>query len=281
MLKVIGLSKRLGSFRLQPLSFQLEEGEVLGVLGESGSGKTTLFNLLLGLLLPDSGKITVDGRDIHSAGRKTKARLIQGIFQNPSQSLDPARSVHFLMAEPFLIHRLPHSRSLLEQLLAQVGLPAQVLDMMPSQLSGGQLQRLAIARALALNPKVLVADEPLSALDPSVQNQILKLLQDLKKRQLTMVFISHEAEPVFFLADRIMVMLKGWVMEFAPAEQLLHSPSNPYTSFLLNPYPVEEGKESTGCPFAPFCRKASELCFRKIPPLRQLSPEHFSRCHLL
>ncbi len=281
MLRVTNLSKKLGSFRLQPLSFQLEKGEVLGVIGESGSGKTTLFNLLLGLLLPDTGKVIVDGIDIYSAERKTKARLIQGIFQNPSQSLDPARKVSFLMAEPFFIHGLAHNRSSLEQLLAQVGLPAQVLDMMPGQLSGGQLQRLAIARALALNPKVLVADEPLSALDPSVQNQILKLLQDLKKRKLTMIFISHEAEPVFFLADRVMVMLKGWVMELAPADQLLRSPSNPYTSFLLEPHPVEEGKESTGCPFAPFCRKASEICFREIPPLRQLSSEHLSRCHLL
>ncbi len=281
LLKVENLSKRLGSFSLRPLSFQLEKGETLGVLGESGSGKTTLFNLLLHLMRPDGGKILVEEEDFLVLPPKKRALLLQGIFQNPSQSLDPKKTVRFLLSEPLLLHKQNFQDRDLTLLLEKVGLPRSLLNYHPSQLSGGQLQRIAIARALALNPKILVADEPLSALDPSVQTQILNLFLKIKKDH-AIIFISHETAPLFFLSDKVMVLYKGWVMEYGNAEEIFKSPLSPYTQFLLNPTEREEKElENPACPFAGSCPHFKSICLVKEPPLKKITPSHSARCHFL
>lgn len=281
LLKVENLSKKLGNFFLRPLSFHIKKGETLGVLGESGSGKTTLFNLLLHLMKPDSGKILVDGKDLLQLSPKERALLLQGVFQNPSQSLDPRKTIRFLLAEPLLLHKSSFKEKDLGHLLKEVGLPEGLLNYNPSQLSGGQLQRVAIARAIALNPKILIADEPLSALDPSVQTQILSLFFKMKKER-AIIFISHETNPLFFLSDKVMVLYKGWVMEYGPAEEVFKSPLSPYTQFLLDPGERDERPlENPACPFAPLCPRFEPTCLHLEPALKEPLPFHFARCHFL
>ena len=275
-LELKNIEKRLGNFKLDGVSFKLDRGKTLGIVGSSGSGKTTVFKILMRFLSPDRGNYLIEGKNALFLKRKEFSRIVQGVFQNPSRTLDPKKSVRFLLSEPFLIHREIEGSP--EQLLREVSLPQEVLDAYPQQLSGGQLQRIALARALALSPVYLIADEPTSALDPTVQVQILKLLQRLQaKRNMGMVFISHDINQVVFLSDQLLVMLSGMVMETGDVESVLRKPS-PFTSYLVSPSPLPE-REKGACPFYSKCPLAGEKCKSQKPVLRRVGDNHWVRCH--
>ncbi len=289
---------------LKDVSLCLKENRVLGLVGESGCGKTTLSKIILGLEKASSGQVIVDGKDISKlskAGFKHMRRLMQVIFQDPYSSLDPRMNVSQIISEPLDIHGLykekASRRKVLEDLLKSVGLSAEHLTRYPHEFSGGQRQRIAIARALALDPKILIADEPVSALDVSVQAQILNLLKEIKqKRRLSMVFVSHDFAVARFLCDEIAVMYKGLILEYAPAEDLFSNPQHPYTEALFSAVPVPDparqkkreavslssrsDMENHPCPFAARCAYACAFC--QTPPfLKEVRPGHFCACAAL
>jgi ABC-type glutathione transport system ATPase component len=243
------LRRRIGTVQaLRRVSFELHEGESLGLAGESGSGKTTLGRILCRFLTPDQGRLWWDGRPAESFSRREWATRVQMIFQDPAASLNPKLSVHTLLSEAILSRaRLAgqerpsktdvHRR--MKEHLSAVGLPTDIFFYYPHQFSGGQKQRLAIARALAMEPRLLVADEPVSALDLSIQAQILNLLMDLKERfHLTTVVVSHDLAVLSHLADRILVMKAGEVVEAGATSQILSSPKHPYTRSLVDAVPA-------------------------------------------
>ncbi|MFB6888624.1 dipeptide ABC transporter ATP-binding protein [Kitasatospora sp. NPDC056327] len=227
--------RRRGAPALDGVGLTAARGRAVGVIGESGSGKSTLARALLGLLRPESGTVRVGGRSWDEAGpaqERALRRRVQFVFQDPYASLSPRMTIREALAEPLLTHKLPLER--IDELRELVGLPAELLDVLPHRLSGGQRQRVAIARALAVGPEVLVADEPTSALDVSVQAQILNLLIDLRRRTgVGLVFISHDLALVRHLCDEVLVMRHGRVVEQAPAERLFGAPEHPYTRELL------------------------------------------------
>lgn len=247
LLKIEHVSKTYisgGSFRggekitaLKDVSFCIEEGESFGLLGPSGCGKSTLARLILALERPDGGKIYVDGLDISSLkGRDLKAfrRKVQPVFQDPYASLNPRMTVAEILAEPFSVHGEHYTHSSLKKLLSQVGLGEASLAKYPGEFSGGQRQRIAIARALALKPKLIIADEPLSSLDVSVQAQILNLLADIKEEYgLSLLFISHDLALCKFLCSKAAVMDKGEIAESGPSEEVLLSPKSTAAKRLL------------------------------------------------
>ena len=286
------------------VSFTVRRGEVLGLVGESGSGKTTIGRLVLRLEEATAGKVIFDGTNILELPKKDMRRFrkrMQIIFQDPYASLNPREKVRTVIGHALALHRIgtPESRSeRTVELIEQVGRSPDQLDRFPHEFSGGQRQRVGIARALAVNPDFLVADEPVSALDVSIQAQVINLLSDLKDQlDLTMLFIAHDLAVVEHICDRVAVMYLGKIMEIAPSRTLYDDPNHPYTEALLSAVPVPEpGHRQTrtvlsgdipsainppsGCVFRSRCPRAEAICATETPELKQIGPDHFSACHL-
>jgi oligopeptide transport system ATP-binding protein len=289
------------------VSFSIRRGETLGLVGESGCGKTTTGRCILQLERPTSGRIVFEGADLTTMAadklRAVRPRM-QVIFQDPYSSLNPRMSIGDILAEPLKVHGVVPDKAKREarvrELLEQVGLLPRYAERFPHQLSGGQRQRVGIARALAMNPSLIVCDEPVSALDVSIQAQIINLLEDLQARLgLTYLFIAHDLSVVRHISDRIAVMYLGRIVELADRKALYEDPLHPYTRALLSavpiPDPVIEAKRErmvlrgevpsplnppSGCVFHPRCPAAVDRCSAEIPPLRELKPGHWAACHL-
>jgi peptide/nickel transport system ATP-binding protein len=285
------------------VSFVLSAGETLGLVGESGSGKSTVGRAVLRLLDPTAGRIRLDGIDITRFSQRRLRplrRRMQLVFQDPYGSLNPRLTVLDLVGEAMRVHRLVRTRAAMEErvreLLGRVGLPADALGRYPHEFSGGQRQRIAVARALALNPQLVVADEPLSALDVSVQTQIVNLLRDLQRETgIAFLFIAHDLRMVEYLSDRTAVMYLGRFAELAPTPALFAGPLHPYTRALLASVPLPDpaaprpkvlGGEvpdpaapPSGCRFHPRCPEADEECERRSPEWREVRPGHHVACH--
>ncbi len=287
------------------VDLEIREGETLGIVGESGSGKSTLGRLLLGLLAPDEGTVRFDGRDLGSldAGElRALRRQMQVIFQDPYASLNPRMRVGRIIGEGLEVHGLARGRQLRErvlQLMARVGLDEDAYDRYPHEFSGGQRQRIGIARALAVGPRFIVADEPVSALDVSIQAQILNLLVDLQRElRLTYAFISHDLRVVEHVSHQVAVMYLGRIVERAPARAIYENPLHPYTKALLSAVPrIGQGPKRdrivlrgdlpspiappAGCRFHPRCPWAEQRCRREEPRLEAKSPGRWVSCHLV
>ncbi len=297
-----GLFRRRAIQAVSDVSFGIARGEAVGLVGESGSGKSTIGRLALGLLRPSGGTVRLDGADLARMGAATlrrQRRRMQLVFQNPDQSLDPRRRVGAQIADGIAIHRLAPKAARRERvaaLLAQVGLSAAQADRLPHEFSGGQRQRVGIARALATEPELLVADEPVSALDVSVQAQVLAVLADLRTRLgLGMLFISHDLAVVRSLCDRVIVLYLGRVMEEGETAAVLGAPRHPYTRALLSAAPsLDAARRRTrillrgdlpspanppsGCPFRTRCPWAIAACGDAVPPLRAMGDAHRVAC---
>lgn len=304
------LRRQVGVVRaVEQVSLQIAKGETLGLVGESGCGKSTLALAILRLLKPTGGQawFAPDGEraDLFSLDKerlRALRRHLQLVFQNPDSAMNPRLTAFEIVAEPLRINRIasgPALREKVERLLHAVGLSAAVGDRPPAMFSGGQRQRLVIARALALEPRLVIADEPVSALDVSVQAQILNLLNDLKRGfGLTYLFIAHNLDVVRLMSDRIAVMYLGRIVELGPADAVYERPLHPYTEFLLAAIPVADlqrqrarqavrvqgeppklGTAIEGCPFAPRCRHAREICRAQFPPWKETAPGHGAACH--
>ena len=286
------------------VSFHIIKGETFGVVGESGCGKSTLGRTLIRLLTPTEGHIYLDGTDIaglKGAELKEMRKKAQIIFQDPSACLNPRRTIREILMEPFEIHQMKGKidvEARILELLKLVGLDEYHLSRYPHELSGGQKQRIGIARALALKPYIIICDEAVSALDVSVQAQVLNLLQELKQKlKLTYFFISHNLNVVYQVSDRVGVMYLGKMVEIAAYDQLYEKRYHPYTEALLSAIP-KVGKEAgaerihlegevpspsnppSGCRFHTRCKKACERCTQEIPELKEIEPGHFVACHL-
>jgi oligopeptide/dipeptide ABC transporter ATP-binding protein len=310
------LDRHVGDIKaVDDVSFQITRGETLGLVGESGCGKSTVGRTLLRLYRPTSGRIVFDGQDIttlDTAELRPLRRRMQMVFQDPFASLNPRHSVGRIVGEPLRVHGLAERRNLdarVRELLEVVGLPADAVSRYPHEFSGGQRQRIGVARALALRPKLIICDEPVSALDVSIQAQILNLLEDLQSEfSLTYLFISHDLGVVRHISDRIAVMYLGRIVELADAVDLYDNPKHPYTASLLSAVP--KGYEAagaaltqritltgdvpspidppSGCPFHPRCPKARivsgsetevpENCKNEMPPFGQLGTDHYAAC---
>ena len=286
------------------VSLQVWPGETLGVVGESGCGKTTLGRLLLRLTEATEGRVLFDGVELLQLGKKqlrAPRRNLQIIFQDPYSSLNPRMTVGGMLGEALQIHHLASRRELPERiaaLLERVGLAANCARRYPHEFSGGQRQRIGIARALAVEPKFIVADEPVSALDVSIQAQIINLLQDLQETLgLTYIFIAHDLSVVRHISDRVAVMYLGRIVELATREQLYRDPSHPYTRALLSSVPVPDpdlprqrtilagdvpnpARVPTGCPFHPRCPERKGFCSRLVPTLEEIGVGHQTACLL-
>jgi len=288
------------------VSLRVEKGRTLGVVGESGCGKSTLGRLLVRLHEPTAGTIRFAGRDITKLSRRRLRpvrRELQMIFQDPYASLNPRKRVGQILEDPFRIHRdlgRADTRRRVRELLEIVGLSPEHVNRYPHEFSGGQRQRIGVARALALNPKLIVADEPVSALDVSIQAQVINLLDDLQDEfDLTYVFIAHDLGVVHHVSDRIAVMYLGVIVEIGPADDVFLEPIHPYTEALLSAIPAIEGAEEeirrerivlegevpspvnppSGCRFHPRCRYATEICTVERPPLAEHGGGRLAACH--
>jgi oligopeptide/dipeptide ABC transporter ATP-binding protein len=287
------------------VSLKLEKGKTLGIVGESGSGKSTLGRLMLRLIEPTAGEINFDDVNLlklkNTELRKMRSKM-QMIFQDPMSSLNPRMSIRQLVSEPLEIHRnlkAIEQNAAVEEIITKVGLEKSALDKYPHEFSGGQRQRISIARAVINNPSLIVADEPVSALDVSIQSQILNLLMDLRNDlNLSFVFISHDLSVVRHIADEVAVMYLGNIVEIAPADQLFSNPQHPYTQALISAIPqVEKEKRvnriilkgdipnpadaPTGCYFHPRCPIAIDKCSSLAPALKITGANHLTSCHLV
>ncbi len=288
------------------VSFGIEEGETLGLVGESGCGKSTLGRTVIGLYPPTDGSILFEGRDITHLTAKEKVALtrkMQIIYQDPYACLDPRMTVADIIAEGLDIHGIckgEERRKRIYELLRLVGMNEEHANRFPHEFSGGQRQRIGIARALAINPKFIICDEPISALDVSIQAQVVNLLEDLQKQLgLTYLFIAHDISMVAHISDRIAVMYLGAMAELAPSKDIMESPLHPYTKALLSAVPFADPDASrarnrikltgdvpspmsaqTGCKFASRCSQCTKACREEAPTLREVRPGHFVSCHL-
>lgn len=314
MLEIEGLKKYFyvgGGFLKKPkvsravddVSFIIEEGETLGLVGESGCGKTTCGKTILKLYEPDGGKITFRGEDITHLNRSEMRKYrcdMSIIYQDPFGSLDPRMNIGGIISEPMEVHNL-YSKSEREdkvtEIMEKVGLTPEQINRYPHEFSGGQRQRIGIARALAVDPDFIVADEPVSALDVSIQAQILNLMQDLQKEfGFTYLFITHDLSVIKHICDRIAVMYVGKIVEMAEKSQLFNNPLHPYTEALLSAVPVPNPKfkrkeiiltgdvpsttnPPSGCRFHPRCPIAKEICSQKEPDFVDKGNRHFAACH--
>ena len=310
LLRVEHLKKYFKSARgmvhaVDDVSFTLEAGKTLGVVGESGCGKSTLGRTIIRLQEPTSGSVFFDGKDVSKLNRQglwEQRRQMQMIFQDPFSSLNPRMTISQAIEEPLALYKICPDRTSRQKRVAElmdtVGLARRLYNTYPHELDGGRRQRIGIARALALNPRFIVCDEPVSALDVTIQAQILELMQDLQKEfHLTYMFITHDLSVVYHISDEIMVMYLGQVIEKAPAEKLFANPVHPYTQALLSAIPVpslhdrRERVLMTGeltspidppaeCRFSNRCRFATDHCREAEPQLLEVEPGHFVSCFL-
>ena len=307
LLQIRNLSKRFETERgavhaVNDVSFDIPRGSITGLVGESGSGKTTLGRTLLRLVEPSEGKTLFDGLDLNSldvSEMRDMRQRMQIIFQDPVSSLNPRLKVGAIIAEGLVAHKIgtpSEQKDRVAALLEEVGLQADHMNRYSHEFSGGQRQRIGIARALALEPEFIVADESVSALDVSIQAQVLNLLLELRaKRNLTMLFIAHDLSVVEYLCDQIVVMYLGKVVEVGPARPLYTNPSHPYTRALLSAIPLPDPTISrsriilhgdipsplsppTGCVFRTRCQHAADICATGIPEPVTVSPAHLSYC---
>ena len=284
---------------VQPLSLSVEEGETLGIVGESGCGKSTFARMLVGLLPPSSGTIEINGEPLDNADPALFGRKIQYVFQDPISSLNPRKTIRQIMEAPLKhLHNMPAAARAdrIREIFAAVNLREEFLDRYPHEFSGGQAQRIGIARALAADARILILDEPVSALDVSVQAQVLNLLADLKEQfGLTYLFISHDLAVVEAVSDRVAVLYFGAVVEVGPADEVFAHPRHPYTKLLADSAPVvgrpltaPEGRETElpdplnppeGCAFRARCAFASDQCKREAPRLEKQSDGVWTACY--
>ena len=297
--------KRVGEVKaVDGVSFYVKKGETLGIVGESGCGKSTTGRLLLRLLEPTEGKVMFDNKDVTTLSKEELRKLrreMQMIFQDPFASLNPRHTVEKILEEPLIVHGIGNKverKKRVREMLEVVGLSSYHAKRYPHQFSGGQRQRIGIARALMTNPKLIIADEPVSALDVSIQSQVLNLLEDLQKEyDLTYVFIAHDLGVVRHISDRVGVMYLGRLIELTESEKLYERPLHPYTQALLNAVPVPDpdfkreeieisgeipspSNPPQGCAFHTRCNQCMEICQTVRPEFKEVEPGHFVACHL-
>ena len=298
-----GMLKKTNLKAVDDVSFYIRKGETLGIVGESGCGKTTLGRTILRLEEPTSGDIIYDGQSIIGKDMKEFRSKMQIVFQDPYASLDPRKTVADLIGEAMDIQKLystkDERRDKILDLMRLVGLNSEFYNRFPHEFSGGQRQRIGIARALAVNPGFIVCDEPVSALDVSIQAQIINMLEELQQQKdLTYLFIAHDLAIVKHISSRIGVMYLGHMVELADSAELYRNPLHPYTQMLLSAIPIANPDVSaarkriklegeipsplnppSGCPFRTRCPRAGRLCSEEMPVLRETAPGHFAACH--
>ena len=298
-----GFIKKTELKAVDDVSFFIRKGETLGIVGESGCGKTTLGRAVLRLEEPTSGDIIYEGESIIGKNMKEYRKKMQIVFQDPYASLDPRKTVSDIIGEAMDLQKLCKSKEerkeKILELMKLVGLNAEFYTRFPHEFSGGQRQRIGIARALAVNPGFIICDEPVSALDVSIQAQIINMLEELQEtRKLTYLFIAHDLAIVKHISNRIGVMYLGHMVELAESAELYRSPIHPYTEMLLSAIPIADPDLSaarkrirlegevpsplnppSGCPFRTRCPKAGKACAESMPALREITPGHFAACH--
>lgn len=287
------------------ISFSIFQGETLGLVGESGSGKTTTGKLILNLIKPTSGEIFLEGSSLNNLNNKEMRSLrkdIQVVFQNPYAALDPKMTIRDILTEPLSIHKVVSKyeyNNEVKKLLNMVGLSEKDMDKFPHEFSGGQRQRIGIAKAIAVRPKFIICDEPVSALDVSVQSQILNLLRELQRDiKVSYLFIAHGLNVIRHVSDKVAVMYLGNIVEYGDSNTVFDNCAHPYTKALISSAPIPDPNKKnnatilkgeipspinlpTGCPFHPRCKDAVDICKSKKPFLMKLTANHMAACHMI